>query len=138
MSKKKVPVEVPTRVARHYLIAGLLTESSVDRVISVLVKRGYTVGALEDSGRPYMTRENNLVVCMHLVLDKKVPETLEDSRTFILNDVIDVFEVTNTKYLLVWMGDVGTSGMSWNLGNVTRDPVEEKVNMGPYRSSGSN
>lgn len=118
MSDKKKTEPQPQREVRHYAIIPLMIASSMDRVISVLVKRGYTVGPLASSKKVYATQDGNCVTILALDLRKTIPDDGEESRNVILDDIKDVLNVTNTRYYMITVGEL--NGLfTWTVGNVT-------------------
>lgn len=119
-----------TTVDRHYyLVVPLLSESVVDRIISVLVKRGYSVGPLASSRKAYFGSENNLVTLLALNIGRYTDEQEADYMGKVYDDVLDVLDVVKAKYLAIWLSEPINSA-HFNVGNVTRDTVEEKLNVG--------
>ncbi len=136
-SEKKVKKEPePKYEWTQYLIVPVMIEGAVDRITSVLVKRGYSVGPLSEKGAAYMSDEDNMVVLVTLILKKKLTRTeAKDeaaARSYILKDVKDVLLVTKTKYYMIWMGKEGMC--TWSLGNLKKSEAPEPVNMGPFRT----
>lgn len=109
----------------YYLVIPLLSESVVDRIISVMVKRGYSVGPLASSRKAYHTTKNNIVTLLALNVAKYVNE--DDSIRVIYDDIVDVLNVVKAKYLSIWLSDP-VSNAQFQVGNVIHDPVGEKVN----------
>lgn len=115
-----------TSVEKHYyLVLSLLSESVVDRIVAVLVKRGYTVGPLASSRKAYFGAPGNLVTLLALNIAKYVKED-EDIGT-IYDDVVDVMYVVKAKYLSIWVSDP-VANAQFQIGNVVHDPVNDKVN----------
>lgn len=115
-------------VERHYyLVVPLLGESTVDRIVSVLVKRGYTVGPLASSRKAYHTAPNNIVTLLALNVSRYVKPDTDIS--IIYDDIVDVMNVVKAKYLSIWLSDP-VSTASFQVGNVVHDPAGAKVNTG--------
>lgn len=122
---------------RYYLVIPLLAEGIVDRIISVLVKRGYFVGPLASSRKVYFGGDNNVVTLLALNVSRTHKKDEADAIGKTYDDVVDVLKTVKAKYLCVWLSDP-VSNAHFNVGNVTRDPVEEKVNAGNKPPSGVN
>lgn len=137
MSEKKAKKEPePKYEWTQYLIVPVMLEGAVDRITSVLVKRGYTVGPLSDKGNAYMSEQDNMVVLVTLVLKKRLTraEAKDENgaRSYMLKDVKDILLVTKTKYYMIWLGDVCMC--TWALGNLKSSDAPEPVNYGPFRT----
>lgn len=130
--KKPEKKEVKQKEFTFYLLVGLLMESYVDKVISVLVKRGYTVAPLADSGKAYTAVDKNVCTIAQLLLKKNMPEDTKDGYQVVMKDVKDVLEVIKAKWFMSWVGQ--PEMCTWALGNVILE--DDRVNQGPYRSSG--
>jgi hypothetical protein len=136
MSNKKEE-KVPTREVKHYAIIPLMVASAMDKIIAVLVKRGYTVAPLASSKKAYISEDGNLTTILALDLKKTIPDDGKESRTVISDDLKDVLKVTSTRYYMLVVGEV--QGMfTWMIGNVTTE-VDAAVTVpaGPYRSPGN-
>jgi len=114
----------------YYLIIPLLTELASDRVISVLVKRGYVVSSLSVTEKVCLTEENNVVAILSLNIKKSLPSNTKDPREVVRLDVKDVLMVTKTKYYMLWIGEPMTC--NWDIGNMKVSNLED---VGPYRTS---
>jgi hypothetical protein len=135
-SEKKVKKEPETKYEwTQYLIVPVMVEGAVDRITSVLVKRGYTVGPLSEKGTAYMSDDDNMVVLVTLILKKQLTKTeAKDenaARSYFMKDIKDVLLVTKTKYYMIWLGNV--SMCTWALGNLKKSEAPEP-SFGPFRS----
>ena len=72
----------------YYLIIPLLTELASDRVISVLVKRGYVVSSLSVTEKVCLTEENNVVAILSLNIKKSLPSNTKDLMGFLIRWLI--------------------------------------------------
>lgn len=115
-----------TTVEKHYyLVIPLLSESVVDRIVSVLVKRGYSVGPLASSRKAYFSTTNNVVTLLALNIAKYVKP--DDDIGLIYDDVVDILYVVKAKYLSIWLSDP-VSNAQFQVGNVIHDPAGDMVN----------
>lgn len=135
-SEKKVKKQPePKYEWTQYLIVPVMVEGAVDRITSVLVKRGYSVGPLSDKGTAYMSDPDNMVVLVTLILKRHLTrsEAKDENaaRSFFLKDIKDVLLVTKTKYYMIWLGN--ECMCTWSLGNLKKSEAPEP-NFGPFRS----
>jgi len=136
MSEKKVKKDPePKYEWTQYMIVPVMVKGAVDRITSVLVKRGYTVGPLSEKGTAYMSEEDNLVVLVTLVLKKSLTraEAKDENaaRSYMLKDIKDILLVTKTKYYMIWLGDICMC--TWALGNLKTSDATAPVGLGSYR-----
>lgn len=131
MADKKAPVALKEH--NRYLIIGLMMPGSVDRVIAVLVKRGYTVAPLSSARSAYLAADDNMVTLLTLNITGAVPEDVKDPSNHIYEDVKDVLKVTSTKHYMMYLGE--PAGCKWGLGNVTKEATDA-LNVTPYRTPG--
>ncbi len=102
----------------YYVIVPVLNAGSLDRLVAVLVKRGYKVGPLASNHTAYLTTDENLVTLITVNVWKHVPNDIADPRTAVFDDIKDILKVIEAKYIMLWVGE--PMMCNWGLGNVKK------------------
>jgi hypothetical protein len=110
-----------TYVSRdYYLHVAVMVERSIDRVIAVLVKRGYTVGPLSKDLKTHISNENNVATLLSLRVTAVVDSADKSPLLTVFADIRDVLKVTDIKFFAATISEPIAS--SWILGNVVKAP----------------
>ena len=112
------------------ILIGLMLEKAADKIISVLVKRGYAVQAASNKGNVCNSEQDNMCTVLALSITKNI----DCKNAF--NDVKDVLDITSTKYYMLVITE-GYAALRWNVGNVIIKDLDIPK-QGPYRSGNLN
>lgn len=115
----------------YYILLPVMSEASVDRVIAVMVKRGYKVAPLSSKGAAYLAGEKNLVTIATLNVWKAIDADEEDPMNVVTEDVKDILKVIDAKFYMLFVSE--PVNCRWALGNLKQDDVDSA---GPYRTLG--
>lgn len=116
----------------YFMTLPLMVEGAMDRIIAVLVKRGYTVsGGFKDA--TYLSQPGNVVVLFALNLSRQFSEKELEAEVavYIQNDVLDILEITKTRYYFLNIRDNNNINISkYTLGNISVElRTENKLNV---------
>lgn len=116
MGIKEKSLAINTIHKSFYIWVNLLTPSSIDKIIVILVKRGYDVGPLEATRKPYREEDNNLNCVLALNIGRTFAETELKPLSIVYEDLSDILTFTKTKYFSFNISE--PANCTWKLGNV--------------------